>query len=120
MKSPTLRQARVGDLLRETLAELLLRKVKDPRVSEVTITGVEVSPDLKHAHVFFCVRDAEVKDAALQGLKSAEGFFRHELKGIIKIKTIPNLTFAYDTSFDYGTHIDELLDKIKAEDEGSH
>jgi ribosome-binding factor A len=120
MKSPTLRQARVGDLLRETLADLLLRKVKDPRVSEVTITGVEVSADLKHAHVYFCVRDDEVKEAALQGLKSAEGFFRHELKHIIKIKTIPNLTFSYDTSFDYGSHIDEILDKIKAHDDGSH
>ena len=120
MRKPSLRQARVGDLLRESLADLLLRKVKDPRVEEVTITGVEVSPDLKHAHVFFCVRDDELKETARQGLTSAEGFFRHELKGMLTIKTIPTLTFTYDTSFDYGTHIDELLDKIKADDEGSH
>ena len=120
MRKPSLRQARVGDLLRESLADLLLRKVKDPRVEEVTITGVEVSSDLKHAHVFFCVRDDEVKDAALQGLKSAEGFFRYELKSMLTIKTIPSLTFTYDTSFDYGSHIDEILDKIKAEDEGTH
>lgn len=120
MKAPTLRQARVGDLLRETLADLLLRKVKDPRVAEVTITGVEVSADLKHAHIFFCVRDAEFREAALQGLQSAEGFLRHELKHLLKLRGIPSLSFTYDTSFDYGTHIDEILDKIKADDESGH
>lgn len=120
MKAPTLRQARVGDLLRESLADLLLRRVKDPRVEEVTITGVEVSPDLKHAHVFFCVRDASVRDAAQHGLQSAEGYLRHELKGLLKLRSIPELSFIYDTSFDYGTHIDEILDKIKADDEGGH
>jgi len=115
MKLNTLRQARVGELLRETLAELLVRKVKDPRVSNVTLTGVEISMDLRVAHVFFCLRDVEQKNDALKGLKSAEGFFRHELKQLLDMKNIPILTFIYDDSFDYGAKIDIIFDKIEAQ-----
>jgi ribosome-binding factor A len=117
MKQGSLRQVRVADLLKETLSDLILRKVKDPRVHEVTITGVDVSVDLKHARVFFCVRDAEVKEEALNGLNSAEGFLHHELKTILDLKNIPKLEFSYDTSFDYGSRIDEILEQIKSHEE---
>lgn len=120
MKKGTLRQARVADLLKETIADILLRKVKDPRVDEVTITGVEVSADLRSAHVYYCVRDAVVRDDALKGLQSAEGFLRHELGHALELRRIPHLIFSFDTSFDYGCHIDELLEKIHEQDEERH
>lgn len=112
MKIISIRQARVGDLIRETIAEMIPRKVKDPRVEGITITGVEVSVDLKVGRVFFCMMDSSRKDEALEGLKSAAGFLRHEMKKELRLKTVPTLLFAYDESFDYGDKIDKLLDKI--------
>ena len=76
MKILSVRQAKVGDLLKETIAVLIQRKVKDPRVEGVTITGVDVSIDLKNARIFFCVLDPSRKDGALDGLKSATGFLQ--------------------------------------------
>ena len=118
MKIISIRQARVGDLIRQTIAELVQRKVKDPRVEGITITGAEVSVDLKVRHIFFCVMDTSRKDEALDGLRSAAGFLRHELKKILRLKTVPTLSFSYDESFDYGSKIDEILDTIsKHEDQ---
>ncbi|MBN1636197.1 MAG: 30S ribosome-binding factor RbfA [Deltaproteobacteria bacterium] len=112
MKKISIRQARVGDLLKETLAEMIQRKVKDPRVQGITITDVDVSVDLKSAHVFFCLWDAQQKTEALDGLNSAEGFLRHALKKVLRIKNIPSLKFIYDDSFDYGAKIDDILNDI--------
>ena len=112
MKLVTKRQARVGDLLKETIAELLQRRVKAPRVARITITGVDVSMDLKIGRVFYCMLDNEKKDEAQQGLDSAAGFLRHELRKILRIKNVPALSFIYDASFDYGSKIDVILDGI--------
>lgn len=112
MKLVTKRQARVGDLLRQSIAELIQRRVKDPRVEGVTITGVEVSVDLKLCRVFFCVFDPEKKEQARQGLESTAGFMRHELRKELRLKHVPEILFDYDASFDYGTKIDELLEKL--------
>lgn len=118
MKMLSIRQARVGDLIRQTLAEIIPRKVKDPRVEGITITGADVSVDLKVGRIYFCVIDPSRKDDALEGLKSAAGFLRHELKKTLRLKTVPSLSFSYDESFDYGSKIDEILDHIsKHEDQ---
>ena len=112
MKMLSIRQARVGDLIRQTVAELVQRRVKDPRVEGITITGADVSVDLKVGHIFFCVMDPSRKEEALEGLRSSAGFLRHELKKTLRLKTVPSLSFSYDESFDYGSRIDELLDHI--------
>ena len=117
MKLVTKRQARVGDLLKQTIAELLQRKVKDPRVEGVTITGVDVSVDLRVCRVFFCVFDAEKKEHAKEGLESTAGFMRHELRKELRLKHVPEIFFIYDASFDYGTKIDELLEKLDKDEE---
>ena len=120
MKILSVRQARVGDLLMKTIAEMILRKVKDPRVEGITITGVDVSVDLKNARIFFCMMDSSRKDEAMEGLKSAAGFLRHELKKELRLKAVPNLYFSYDESFDYGSKIDGILETIsKHEDQNS-
>jgi ribosome-binding factor A len=117
MKILSIRQARVGDLLKETIAVLLLRKVKDPRVEGITITGVDVSIDLKNARIFFCVFDSSRKDGALEGLKSATGFLRRELKKELSLRAVPSLFFTYDESFDYGSKIDGILESIGKHDD---
>ncbi|HPI92073.1 MAG TPA: 30S ribosome-binding factor RbfA [Deltaproteobacteria bacterium] len=118
MKIVSIRQARVGDLIGRTIAELLQRRVKDPRVEGVTITGADVSMDFKVGRIFFCVMDPSRKEEVQEGLQSAAGFLRHELKKVLRLKTVPTLSFAYDESFDYGSKIDEILDQIsKNEDQ---
>ncbi len=117
MKLVTKRQARVGDLIMQTIAELIQRKVKDPRVDGVTITGVDVSVDLRVGRVFFCVLDPDRQEKAQQGLQSAAGFLRRELSRELRIKHVPELTFMYDASFDYGSKIDEILEKLDKDEE---
>ncbi|HOD70299.1 MAG TPA: 30S ribosome-binding factor RbfA [Deltaproteobacteria bacterium] len=116
MKLVTKRQARVGDLIKQTIAELVQRKVKDPRVDGVTITGVDVSVDLRVGHVFYCVLDPDRQQQAQQGLTSAAGFLRRELSRELRIKHIPELSFIYDESFDYGSKIDEILEKLEKDE----
>jgi ribosome-binding factor A len=103
---------RVADLLRQEIAELVLRRVKDPRVQRVTITGVDVSPDLQHAKIFYCVlgnpSDEEKENVAV-GLSKAKGFMRQELGKRLHMRYVPQLHFHYDVSFDYGDKIERLL-----------
>jgi ribosome-binding factor A len=120
MKILSVRQARVGDLLKQTIAVLIQRKVKDPRVEGITITDVDVSVDLKNARIFFCILDSSRKEEALEGLKSAAGFLRREINKELRLRSVPNLFFSYDESFDYGSKIDEILENIgKHEDQNS-
>jgi ribosome-binding factor A len=111
------RSDRVADLLREEIAELIQRRVKDPRVGAVTITSVTVSDDLRHAKVFYCVtgRDAE-REAIDKGLEQAKGFIKAQLGRRIRLKHMPELQFIYDTSFDYADKIGLLLRKLHDHD----
>jgi ribosome-binding factor A len=106
---------RIADLLQQELADLLLRRVKDPRVEGVTITGVKVSGDLQHARVFFCVMGAPAESGganAAAGLEKAKGFLRHELGKRLHLRVLPQLEFHYDASFDYGEKIERLLKEL--------
>lgn len=106
------RADRVADLLRQEIADLLLRRVKDPRVSRVTITGIEVSADLQNAKVFFCLMGsaaAEEIENAAEGLNKAKGFMRQELGKRVHMRYLPQLHFHYDSSFEYGDKIERLL-----------
>jgi ribosome-binding factor A len=93
-----------------------LRRVKDPRVANVTISGVEVSDDLKHARVFFCVmgrvEDEGAKKNATLGIEKARGFIRLELGRRLSLRYVPELQFEYDTSFEYGDKIERLLKEL--------
>lgn len=113
------RSDRVADLLQQEIAELVFRKVKDPRVSGVTISGVEVTADLKHARVFFCVMgnpSEEQKKTVSEGLSKARGFLRQELLKRLHMKYVPQIEFQYDQSFDYGDKIERLLKEIQRDE----
>lgn len=119
VKTEFKRADRVADLLKQEMADLLLRRVKDPRVERITITGVEVSADLQHARVFYCVMgspsDEQKRDAA-SGLAKARGFMRQELGRRIHMRYLPQLDFHYDTSFEYGDKIERLLKEIQRDE----
>lgn len=107
------RSDRVADLIRQEIAEMLYRNVKDPRLGGVTITGSEVSPDLRYARVFYIFRGDETeKEKVAQGLTKAKGFIRRELGKRLHLRYLPELDFRYDTSFDYGNKIDRLLKEL--------
>ena len=111
---PTRRQRRVSELVLRELSLLLLHQVRDPRVSGVTITEVEVTQDLMLARVYFRVLGAtEGAGEALAGLEHAAGYLRKQLAARVELRYVPELVFAPDRSGEYGRRIDELLDQLK-------
>jgi ribosome-binding factor A len=106
---PSRRSERVSGLLLETIAEILLHEVKDPRVSAVTITGAVVSPDLREAKIFFITRQEEDQDAATAGLRSAAGYIKRQIASRLRLRHTPALHFLYDTTFDRANRLESLL-----------
>jgi ribosome-binding factor A len=111
------RQKRIADLIQRELSEIVLRRVKDPRLSGVTITGARVSPDYQYADVYFYRLggdEVELQEAQ-QGLESANGFIRRELGGRLTIRHTPELRFHLDESIDYGAHMETLFEQLRQE-----
>ena len=93
---------------------MIFRDLKDRRIGFVTVTGAQVSPDLRHAKVFVSLMGSEEeKRESLTVLNHAAGWVRHELGQRIRMKFLPDIVFLMDTSQDYGEHIDRLLDGIQ-------
>lgn len=113
------RARRVGEQLRQELADILRREMKDPRVARVTITAVEVTSDLEHAKIFFSLLEGDV--AEIRGvLQKAAGFLRTELAHRMRLRTVPRLNFQYDESIERGNRMDRLIDQAIAEDKRHH
>ena len=109
----TRRTERINDLLREEISDLLRREVKDPRVGGlVSVTEVDVSPDLARAKVFVSVLGtAEEKASTFLALRAAAGFLQRELRRRLTIRRTPELTFVPDDSLETGARILALLDE---------
>ncbi len=104
------RNERLSDLIQREVADILQRKVKDPRLQGITITAVRVSRDLRHATVFYCdTFKKQERHVVGSALDKATGFIKKELAARLYLKYIPKLSFSYDDSFDYGERIDQLL-----------
>jgi ribosome-binding factor A len=111
---PTRRQRRVSELIHRELSMLLMLEARDPRLAGVTITSVDVTPDLLLARVHFTVLgDKDAQKEALVGFEHAGGFLRKELAGRVRLRFVPELDFKLDKSADYGRRIDELLEQAK-------
>lgn len=108
------RQRQVAELLHQEISELLQRETRDPRLGFVTVTGVDVSADLRSAQVYVTVLgDKEDVQETLEGLASAAGYFRHRMRQTLSLRYIPELQFNFDESLEYGLRIDRLLDSIQ-------
>ena len=103
------RRGRINDEMCKELASAI-RLVKDPRVADafVSITGAEVTPDLKYAKIFFSVLNGDPKEIA-KGLRSSAGFLRREIAQRMNLRITSELNFVYDESITYGAHISKLL-----------
>jgi ribosome-binding factor A len=109
------RSRRVAEQIRQELASIVMREMKDPRCVGVSFTAVDVTSDLEHAKVWFTTFNPD-HQAALKGLASAAGFLRTELAKRMSIRTVPKLVFHYDESVERGAHLSHLIDQAVAED----
>jgi ribosome-binding factor A len=102
----------VGDLIREEISEIIIRRLKDPRVGFITVTGVEMTDDLKSARVYISVLEKRHTAETLEVLNSASGFIKKEVARDVRLRSTPSLEFFEDKSIAYGEKIDGLLDMI--------
>lgn len=113
------RLRRVADQIQRELSGLLRAELKDPRVGMITLTGVEVSPDLAHAKVFFtALGDTEALARTETGLRRAAGFLRSELGHRLKLRVTPELRFVHDASIERGVRLSRLIDDAVAGKKG--
>jgi len=108
------RSQRVAEQIQRELADLLQFEVKDPRVSMVTVTEVEVTGDLAHAKVFYSA--AENNPDLQKGLEKSAGFLRSQLSQRMLMRTVPQLHFVYDASIERGMRLSRLIDNAVAQD----
>jgi ribosome-binding factor A len=104
------RPQKVAELIQRELSDLLRSGLRDPRVGMLTITSVDVSPDLSHAKVYFTLLDKKQLEGTLDGLKHAAGYLRSQLARRMKLYTTPELRFTYDESVERGDHLSRLID----------
>lgn len=108
------RTERVADLIRRELADILMMRMRDPRLGFVSITGVEVSGDLTHATVYLSSLDGvEGRVEVVKVLSHAVPFLRRELAPRLGLREVPTLRFVYDESIERGARIEDLLRQIK-------
>jgi ribosome-binding factor A len=111
------RVERVGEEFREILAEEI-QKLKDPRVGFVTVTGVRVSPDLRHARVAFtAMGDNSARASSRAALRSATPYLRSALGRQVRLKFLPELEFEEDRTGERAERIDRLIDQMHRADE---
>jgi ribosome-binding factor A len=111
------RMRRVNEAVREVVSEGL-GELKDPRIGFVTVTGVETSPDLRHARVFVSVLGSEVKQKrTLVGLAAAHGVLQARLARELRMKRTPQLAFEYDPTVERGVRMTQLIDELAPEDD---
>jgi len=101
---------RVNEAVREVLSAAITNDLKDPRIGFVTVTAVDTSPDLRHAHVYVSVLgDEQARAASLKGLASSHGYLQGRVGSELRLKHTPQLDFRYDDSAERGMRITELL-----------
>ena len=120
----TTRTARVSRQIQQELSDVIERELKDPRVGMITLTGVQMTPDLHTARVFFSrLGSAEEREESRRALEHAAGFLRRELGARLRLRYLPELRFFVDDSLDVSERISRILERDQeadddAEDEG--
>lgn len=118
MKGSSRRPEQVAENLRQVVADALTRDIRDPRVGFVTLTGVTVTADLSHAKIRVSVPgEEEVKQRALEGLRSASGFLRTRVAKALTTRTVPELHFELDRGLEHAARINEVLASLKQEEQ---
>ena len=104
---------RINHAIQEEISVILMREIKDENIKFVTITGVETASDLGSAKVYYTVFNREKLEETKEALERASSFIRTKLAERIEVRHTPELRFIYDTSIEYGEHIEKIIDDIK-------
>jgi ribosome-binding factor A len=108
---------RVNESVRQVLSQAV-GELKDPRIGFVTVTGVETSPDLRHARVYVSVFGSEEsRQDSLAGLEAAHGVLQSRLARELRMKRTPQLAFEYDPTVERGVRMTQLIDELAPDDE---
>ena len=113
MKKESRRSSRVSDVVRAEISRLVLTEAHDPELRRVTITDVEMPPDLKSARVYFsCLGGEAERDKAAEALRRAAGYLRREVGQRCGLRYAPELRFVSDLSLERGARVEELLHQV--------
>ena len=108
---------RVNEAVREVVSNHIAGDLKDPRIGFVTVTGVDTSPDLRHARVYVSVLgDESQREEAFEGLASAAGFLQSQVGAELRMKRTPTLEFLHDPSIDHGMRMERLISEVPDDD----
>jgi ribosome-binding factor A len=114
------RQRQVAELIHQEISQLIQYSTQDPRLGFVTVTGVDVTGDLRLARVYISVLgDEKEAKSTLKVLAGAANYLRREMKETLSLRYIPELTFKLDDSLERGDRVEKLLDSLKEETEPS-
>jgi ribosome-binding factor A len=112
------RMRRVDEAIRQVIGDAVAGDLKDPRVGFITVTDVKTSADLRHARVYVSVlgeagrpSEAQLREATLEGLRSAHGFLQGRIASELRLKRTPTLEFSYDDTLDRALRVDELIEE---------
>ena len=109
---------RVNEAVREVVSNHIAGDLKDPRIGFVTVTGVDTSPDLRHARVFFSVLgDATAREEALAGLRHSRGFLQAQVGTELRMKRTPTLEFVHDPSIEHGMRMEQLISEVTPDEQ---
>ncbi|MCR4924479.1 MAG: 30S ribosome-binding factor RbfA [Lachnospiraceae bacterium] len=114
MRKNSIKNTRINSEVMRELSNIIRSEIKDPRIAPVTcVTDVEVAPDLKTCKAYISVLGGEEeRKQTMEGLKSAEGFIRHELAMALNLRNTPEIRFISDTSTEYGMKMSKLIDEV--------
>jgi ribosome-binding factor A len=114
------RQRQVAELIHQEISQLIQYSTQDPRLGFVTVTGVDVTGDLRQARVYISVLgDEKEAKSTLKVLAGAANYFRREMSETLTLRYIPELTFKLDDSLERGDRVEKLLDSLKEETDAS-
>lgn len=108
---------RLNHLIQQEISSILMSEVRDEELKFVTITGCETTSDYSFCKVYFTVLEEDKKEEVLEALDGASSFIRTKLAERIDIRHTPELKFIYDTSIEYGEHIEKIIDQIHEDEE---
>ena len=115
------RQGRLGEEIRKIISELLLKELKDPRLSAmISVTAVEVTSDGSYATIYLSVLGlssaaedmGKQQQDVIEGMNHAKGLIRKEIGRQVKLRHVPDLIFKIDRSMEYGRHIDKIINDL--------
>lgn len=116
------RTNRIAAEMKKEISDILQRDLKDPRIPELlSVVSVDLSRDLRYAKIYVSmIGNAEEKQNALEGLRSAAGFIRREIGQRIKVHHTPEMLFEMDSSIEYGAYMSALINRTLKDDENKH